>query len=644
MGFESTDGTPSGSGVGSGGGSGGTIDIQDEGVLVSSTGILNFIGAAITAITDPPNSRVNVDVSAIGDMTKAVYDTNNNGVVDDSEKLNGQLPTFYLDRVNHTGTQLSSTISDFQVAVSNNADVSANSAHRLDLNNPHQVSKAQVGLGDLENIKSNYSATSPPTVNNDSSAGYSVGSVWIDVSNDRSYICLDNSLGNAVWHRIDYIIDDLVVSAVRLWSSQKISDELAQKSDVVHTHAASDITDFQSAVSSNADVSANSAHRVDLNNPHQVSKAQVGLGNVENIKNNYGATTAPTVNDDSSVGYSVGSIWVDTTADVVYVAVDVSVGAAIWKDVVSLLSHTHTSGDITDFQAAVSSNVDVSANSAHRVDLNNPHQVSKAQVGLGNVENIKNNYSATVAPTAVDDSSAGYSIGSVWVDTSSDTVYIAVDVSVGAAIWKDVFAMVSHTHTASDITDFQTAVSGNADVSANTNARHTHNNLSILDATTASYTIADKNKLDGIEVGATADQLASEVPFDNTYTGYVGTDVQAVIDEGVKHFPIVMRADGYLRVVSGLDFHVVNGDRKIHLVKVYRRVGGLSGSTVVDILKNGSSIFTTTGKPTILSSAGDGAIVSVVPDIVDLSSNDVLNFDILSVESGEPQDLVIEIY
>lgn len=42
-------------------------------------------------------------------------------------------------------------------------------------------------------------------------------------------------------------------------------------------------------------------------------------------------TTAPTINDDSGDGYSVGSLWVDTTADNFYIAVDVTVGAAVWK-------------------------------------------------------------------------------------------------------------------------------------------------------------------------------------------------------------------------------------------------------------------------------------------------------------------------
>lgn len=46
--------------------------------------------------------------------------------------FDGQQGTYYLDRANHTGTQLASTISDFDAEVSNNTDVAANTAARHD--------------------------------------------------------------------------------------------------------------------------------------------------------------------------------------------------------------------------------------------------------------------------------------------------------------------------------------------------------------------------------------------------------------------------------------------------------------------------------------------------------------------------------
>lgn len=59
--------------------------------------------------------------AATGDMEKSTYDTNDSGVVDDSEKLNNQSPSHYLDRTNHTGTQAISTVSGLQTALDGKA-------------------------------------------------------------------------------------------------------------------------------------------------------------------------------------------------------------------------------------------------------------------------------------------------------------------------------------------------------------------------------------------------------------------------------------------------------------------------------------------------------------------------------------------
>jgi hypothetical protein len=47
-------------------------------------------------------------------------------------------------------------------------------------------------------------------------------------------------------------------------------------------------------------------------------------------KNNYAASAAPGTGDDDGDGYSVGSIWIDTTGDDAYICVDASTGAAVW--------------------------------------------------------------------------------------------------------------------------------------------------------------------------------------------------------------------------------------------------------------------------------------------------------------------------
>ena len=48
---------------------------------------------------------------------------------------------------------------------------------------------------------------------------------------------------------------------------------------------------------------------------------------------NLTATTAPTVNDDQAKGYSVLSQWLDTALSDLYVCLNASTGAAVWKKV-----------------------------------------------------------------------------------------------------------------------------------------------------------------------------------------------------------------------------------------------------------------------------------------------------------------------
>jgi hypothetical protein len=68
-----------------------------------------------------------------------------------------------------------------------------------------------------------------------------------------------------------------------------------------------------------------------------IIKPDTTAGNKRWIQINYlnktDATVAPTVNDDTDVGYDPGSLWVDVTNDNVYICIDATNGAAIWQGV-----------------------------------------------------------------------------------------------------------------------------------------------------------------------------------------------------------------------------------------------------------------------------------------------------------------------
>ena len=86
-------------------------------------------------------------------------------------------------------------------------------------------------------------------------------------------------------------------------------------------------------------------------------------------------------------------------------------------------------------EARVSANTDVAANVTHAASSSNPHTVTKAQVSLGNVQNLKVKLDATAGPAVTDDSGSGYAVGSRWIDVTNDKEYVCVDATSTAAVW-----------------------------------------------------------------------------------------------------------------------------------------------------------------------------------------------------------------
>jgi len=127
-------------------------------------------------------------------------------------------------------------------------------------NNPHAVTKDQVNLGNVANLKIKLDGTSAPTVDDDVDLGYEPGSRWVDLTNDKEYVCLDNTDGAAVWT--------------------------------------------------------------------ETTQSGGGGGPLDK----HDGTQAPTANDDSDDGYSVGSHWEDVTNDKAYICVDATVANAVWVE------------------------------------------------------------------------------------------------------------------------------------------------------------------------------------------------------------------------------------------------------------------------------------------------------------------------
>ena len=121
------------------------------------------------------SSWINTPAGGTGDMLKSTYDTNNSGVVDDSEKLNNQLASYYLNRDNHTGTQSINTIQNLQTTLNNKEDLSNKDQPDgySSLNNLGKIPASNLDLTAYM-LKSFYDVNSDGVVNNsDQVGGYS---------------------------------------------------------------------------------------------------------------------------------------------------------------------------------------------------------------------------------------------------------------------------------------------------------------------------------------------------------------------------------------------------------------------------------------------------------------------------------------
>jgi len=567
--------------------------------------------------------------------------------------------------------------------VDNNTNVAQSTSHRENLNNPHETTSTQIGLGYVQNILNNFIAIINPTTSNDNTQNYSIGSIWANVVTGRVYVCVDATTSNAKWNLMTALsTNDLPQGSNNLYYTQtlfnsafsgKTTDDLTEGTTNLYYTASrvngvitsemgvpnglatldstgkvpssqlnvqsieymgawdastntptitsgvgtngnfyivniagnttidgntdwavgdwilfngtvweqiqvgasvisvagkqgnvilypTDITNLSTTyvpegtnlyytaarfntafgsettdnltegttnlyytdlrVENNTYVSQSTSHRLNYNNPHDTTATQIGLGNVLNTLMNYSAISNPSATNDSSQSYSIGSQWVNTSTDQLYICVDPTVSDAVWilatlvstsnlpegsnlyytttrfnnafalqttdnltegtnnlyytiarfnsafssRTTTNLSEGTNLYYTVTRFNSAfaaqttdnlaqgvinlyysdtlVNNNTNVSLSTAHRENFSNPHETTAAQIGLGNVQNILTNYSATTNPSSTNDINSGYSIGSIWINTTTNCAYTCTNNTAGSAIWE-ISALVS---------------------------------------------------------------------------------------------------------------------------------------------------------------------------------------------------------
>ncbi len=161
------------------------------------------------------------------------------------------------------------------------------------------------------------------------------------------------------------------------------------------------------------------------------------------------STSNPTASDDRSDGFNIGVIWINTNTDTAYILVDSSVGSAVWNQI----DGGGGGGGVTAVSSASDPTVNDDANDGYTIGTlwvntttDNSFILTDATIGAANWEQTNGGgggggvtaVSSASDPTVNDDANDGYAVGTLWVNTTTDESFILTDSTVGAANWNQI--------------------------------------------------------------------------------------------------------------------------------------------------------------------------------------------------------------
>lgn len=102
-------------------------------------------------------------------------------------------------------------------------------------------------------------------------------------------------------------------------------------------------------------------------------------------------------------------------------------------------------------------------------------------------------------------------------------------------------------------------------------------------------------------------------------------------------------ANGPYRIDSSVDGGYISPTGfTISGIYLYRTTAGTSSSTILDLNKNGTTMYTTqANRPTIAFNDGDNKVSCALPDVTAISAGDVITIDIDQIEGGTPKDVML---
>lgn len=185
------------------------------------------------------------------------------------------------------------------------------------------------------------------------------------------------------------------------------------------------------------------------------------------LLHNINATGAPTVNDDAGDGYSVGSLWTDTTNDNSYICQDSTIGSAVWAQIdgsgSSVTSLNSETGDVIlqSSDASVTITPDMAGNINLSVAVGN---LDHGQlVGLADDDHtqylladgsraLTTDWAAGVFNISAQTFESLAITGTPPFTVASTTVVVSLNADLLDGLHAASFALLTHVHSAADIT------------------------------------------------------------------------------------------------------------------------------------------------------------------------------------------------
>lgn len=198
------------------------------------------------------------------------------------------------------------------------------------------LTASDVGLGDVQDTKSNFLAVVDPTPFNDNSPsqGYRVGSFWMNIATTpaRFFICRNSTPAAAVWELINPNLKNVT----------DVGGGAGILRDIVSTTG---LVRLKTLVSSTGKITFTAgSDTVDAG--VSLVKGDVGLSLLDNTRYVTNSTVNPSVSNDNTTGYVVGNLWSNSTTGQLYMAQSVATGAAVWT-LIAPSSSLRTDNDFT---------------------------------------------------------------------------------------------------------------------------------------------------------------------------------------------------------------------------------------------------------------------------------------------------------